>query len=319
MNTFFVMFVRVAGLMLMILAGYAARKKEILNEASTRALSLLLMTFIYPASIYSSIVGSFTLPEILHLWKLPVFEAMIMLIGFLAAIPLLFVFSKHNVLERRMFHYQCTLMNFIFMPLPLVLMLLGERGVALLSLAFIGGESTVWTLGVLALSGGLKLNQLKKIFNMPFIAILLGLGTLVIEHFCPFMKPSGDTAFSLVTSTLLTVLKSFGGATVGISMVVAGSGMATLELKSILSRFNLTIASMRLLVIPLIAIGVLHLLPLEKEPLLVLSIVAMMPSSVSSVAYARALGGDVDTASAAILLTHLGCLFTAPLFYSIFC
>ncbi len=314
-HTFFLMFVRVAGILAMIFAGYLARKKEFLNGESTRALSFLLMNFIYPANIYASLVGNYTLPEILQQWRLPVFEALLLFIGFLVAFPVLLIFRKRSEPERRMFHYQCTLMNFIFMPLPLVMAFMGDKGVALLSLAFVGGETAVWTLGVVAITGGCSLQHVKKIFSVPLASIALSFLTLALVHAFPGLHPTEGSNWALVADTAMSTLKLFGSATVGISMVIAGSRMATLKLSKSFEPFHLTLAACRLVVVPLVCFGVLYLLKLPQDVFTILCLVAMMPCSISSVAYGEVFHADLDTGATAVLLTHVGCLVTVPLFY----
>ncbi len=317
MDNFLVMFIRVAAIFLMIIAGFMARRRGVLTSESTRSLSGLLMNYIYPPTIFASLVGGYTFKELLNSWVYPVSELLIFSIGFLVGALVLLFFRKRSEPERRMFHYQCTLMNFIFMPLPIVMGMFGERGVAILSLGYVGGEIGVWTIGIVAITGGVALKELKKAFCTPMIAIMLAVLLMLLLEFMPWLKPAENSMGDTICDGIMTACRSIGAGTVGISMIIAGSNMATLKWNRLFQPFQIVLACCRLIVIPAISIFALSFMPIPEEGRLICYLVAMMPSSIASVAYSTCFGGDTETASTAILVTHLGCLVTVPMWMAI--
>lgn len=301
----------------MILAGFLIRKKGLIDQNGTRTLSYLLTNVVYPPSIVASLVGNYTIKGVLDGWLLPFSEFLLFAVGFVVGAIVIRFFPGRSQGERRMFHYQSTLMNFLFLPLPLIMSMFGDRGVAVLSLAYVGGEASIWTIGVVAISGGFSLKEMRKIFSMPMCAIILAVVIMCIRDFLPSLCPASDSYAGITLKTLLDVAKTFGAGTIGISMIVAGSNMANLKAKNLFAPFHLVLLSLRLIVVPAIAIAIFHFLPLTPENRLILSIVAMMPSSVSSVAYGEYFNADSQTAAIAIMLSHIGCIITIPIWLAI--
>ena len=311
------MFIRVATLSLMILAGVIARKKGVLNVDSTRALSGLLMNYIYPPTIFASLVSGYTFKELLGSWIYPVSELVVFLIGFAVGAIVLRFFRNRSDAERRMFHYQCSLLNFMFMPLPLVLGMFGEKGVAILSLGFVGGEIGVWTIGIVAITGGFSPKELKKVICMPMLAIVLAVVMLVMLEFMPWLLPQKGTFYDMLCQNIVGTCRSMGAGTVGVSMIIAGSNMAGLKLDKIFQPFHITLAACRLLLIPALCLLALHFMPIPAEGRMICYLVALMPCSIASAAYSTCFNADPETAATAILTTHVGCLITVPLWMAI--
>ena len=70
---------------------------------------------------------------------------------------------------------------------------------------------------------------------------------------------------------------------------------------------------LRLVVIPALCILGLSLVPMSLEVRRVLILIAVQPAAMASVTLAEAFGGDADFSAAAILVTHVLCLITIPL------
>ena len=73
------------------------------------------------------------------------------------------------------------------------------------------------------------------------------------------------------------------------------------------------LAMARLVIIPIVSVGVLWLLPLNLEVERVALVVALMPSAATSAVLARRFGGDPDFAAAASLVTTVAAVVTVPL------
>jgi predicted permease len=73
------------------------------------------------------------------------------------------------------------------------------------------------------------------------------------------------------------------------------------------------ISVLRLILLPLLYIGIIRALPLPPDLELLAIIVALMPTSAVSPVMARLYGGVPSFASAATLVTHIASLVTVPL------
>ena len=304
-------FIRICSICLMICAGALARRRGVLSSESTKSLAFLSTNFIYPAAVYSSLVGNFTLRQIASCWTLPAGTLMIFVVGFVIGALGLLLMRGRSEGDRRMFHFQCTLCNYVFLPMPLVMYAFGDAGVGLLSLSTVGSEIGVWTVGIVAISGGFKLKQLRNIVTMPLIAVILAIITLAFKEYLPW-TPAPDGLLTLLCSSLLSTAKMFGAGTVAIAMIVAGSRIAELNARSIFCGLQWVTAFVRLVAVPAVCIALIYLLPFQPDVRSILVIVAVMPASVASVAISEIFGGDTEANAAAVLLTHLLCILTVP-------
>ena len=304
-------FIRICSICLMICAGALARRRGVLNSDSTRSLAFLSTNFIYPAAVYSSLVGNFTLGQIASKWTLPAGALMVFVVGFAVGAAGLLLLRNSRECERRMFHFQSTLCNYVFLPMPLVMYAFGDAGVGLLSLSTVGSEIGVWTVGVIAISGGFRLKQLRNMLNMPMIAVILSIITLAFKEFLPW-TPAPGSLFASVCSSLLSTAKMFGAGTVAIAMIVAGSRMTELNSRSLFNGLQLFTAFVRLVAVPAVCIALIYLLPFAADVRNILVIVAVMPASVASVAIGDIFGGDNESIAASVLLTHILCILTVP-------
>ncbi len=304
-------FIRICSICLMICAGVLARKRGVLNSESTRSLAFLSTNFIYPAAVYSSLVGNFTLGQIVSRWTLPAGTLMIFVVGFVVGAAGLLLLRGRSESERRTFHFQATIFNYVFLPMPLIMYAFGDAGVGLLSLSTVGSEIGVWTVGIVAISGGFKLKQLRNIVTMPLIAVILAIITLAFKEYLPWTPTPGSLSASICDS-LLSTTKMFGAGTVAIAMIVAGSRIAELNARSIFCVLQWLTAFVRLVAVPAVCIALIYLLPFQPDVQKILVIVAVMPASVASVAISEIFGGDNEANAAAVLLTHLLCILTVP-------
>lgn len=316
MHSFLQILIRVFAICLMICAGVLARRRGILDASSTKSLSLLSTNFIYPAAIFSSLVGNFTLGRICSNWSLPVGTMMIFAIGFAVGGVCLCFMGKRSQGERRMFHFQSTVNNYVFLPMPLIMHAYGDAGVGLLSLSTVGSEIAVWTLGSIAISGGFSLKQMKKLLNMPMLAVAVSVVVLAIREYCPFSLAENSIGYDIF-QTFLGTAKLFGAGTVAIAMIVAGSRMAELRFVSIFNSLEAILVPVRLLLVPAFCLAAIFFLPFSAEARNVLLFIAVMPASVASVALSDYFGADTETAASSVMLTHLFCMLTIPLWLAI--
>lgn len=315
------LFIRILSIFLMIFFGALARRKGFQSAESMRRMSAALTGFFYPALIFSSLVGNFTAETLKQNLVLPLGTMVIMTAGYLVGLVALKFSGPSGQGERNVFLFQCTINNYGFLPLPLVFMLWGDEGVALLIFSTLGAEVMVWTLGVLALTGNrFHRGNLAHLFNVPVMA----LSTAVLVVFtrsaaaAAGLLPGPEAIAAAAGRSLLDTLDFFGRATVPLAMFLAGGRMAELEPGKLFERSQVSLVLLRLAVIPAVAVGLVYLLPLEPLARLILVTVAIMPAAVSSVVLSDVYRADAGFAASGVLVTHLFSLVTIPLWLSLF-
>lgn len=292
--------------------GWVARKREIISEAGTSEMARVLMSIIYPALIFSSITRM-TPTQLAHNWIMPAMALCIAGVGLALGLLSLHWLKPADPKRTGAFLFQSTINNYLFLPLPLVMLLWGTEGVALLVFASIGFELTVWTVGMFFFNQSCKFREgLRMMFGPPLIALLFSLGWICLRDLSPLRLPDHllfDRIFELIYFGTDTV----GKATVALSMIIAGSRISTLEAKSIHDPHVWFVSTLRLLVAPVLFILILKQIPMEETARGILTVIAVMPAAVASLIFSERFDGDTDFVAATLLVTHLGAIITMPL------
>ncbi|MBN2451145.1 MAG: AEC family transporter [Lentisphaeria bacterium] len=312
-----VVLIRLLAILAMILTGVVARRRGYLDSAGTRQIAAVVTNIFYPALVYGSLVRSFTLRDLARNWASPAGTFLIMAVGAAVGVLATRLFPIAAARERHAFRFQCAINNYVFLPMPLVLMYWGDAGVALLVFSTVGSELAVWTLGVMALTGhAFDRRALRHLLSLPMAAITAAAATLVLAHVSRWTWTPG----SLLTQgkdASLAVLDILGKGTVPLAMLAAGSRMAELR-PSNLRRFSLgAVVVLRLVVIPACALGLLFALPFPADLRRVLVVVAVMPSAIAGVMLSDLYDADSAFAASAVLATHAAALVTIPLWLAL--
>lgn len=307
---------RILPVFLMIFLGVVARRRGLVDGPGTRMLAVLLTHLFYPALIFSSITASFTLPELLQNWTLPAGALLIMATGCLIGLAASRLVDLRRTGERRSFLFQCTINNYAFLPLPLVMAFWGEKAVGQLVFSTLGSEFAVWTIGVYLLSGHRPgRGALRHLLSVPMCAMLAALCVVVARAGIGHAGWEAWFSQGLIARTGSSIswgLTLFGNATVPMAMVVAGSRMAALRRADIMAAHQYLLVVLRLIVVPAAVLTLLMLLPFPEQARRVLMLIAVMPSAIASVTLSELYRADAAFAASTVLLTHVVCLVTVP-------
>ncbi len=307
---------RILATFLMIGVGFLARRKGQITNETTRQLSHLLTTFFYPALIFTSMTRNFDLRGLGEYWILPVGGFTIMFIGFVLGMVIETFIHRPAPGSENAFLFQCTINNYSFLPLPIALMLWGETGVAGIIFSSLGSELSLWTLGLFAISGRhINAASLKRIISPPLVTIGISIAWIVLRDILPsgFISFLSRPALQNPAEAALDAMRMLGAATIPIAMVMAGSRMAGLHPKHLISIDKSIVAGLRLIVVPALVVLLLTMMPVSGEVRRTLLLVATMPSAVASVIFSELYNEDAEFAAACILLTHILCIPTIPL------
>ena len=180
---FITLTLNVACVFLMMVPGFIARKRHWLDDNSSVALSKLMLFFCYPCLIFSSITSNYSLAELASAVMLPAGSAGIMLTGYL--IGRIYCQFNNNIRSdiKRSFIFQCTINNYSFFPMAIIISMFGNDMVAGLILSTLGAEITLWTCGLFTISGQkLSIKSLKALMSPPLLGLYTALATLCLFH-----------------------------------------------------------------------------------------------------------------------------------------
>ncbi|RKX38190.1 MAG: hypothetical protein DRP64_16095 [Verrucomicrobia bacterium] len=296
--------------------GYVARKRGLVSAVGTSEMVRVLIAVIYPCLIFSS-VTRMNVQELAANWIMPVMAMAIAGTGLTLGLITLRFLKGIDQRRANAFLFQNMINNYIFLPLPLVMLLWGAEGVALLVFASMGFELILWTVGVFLFNRSSKLSDgIRLMFGPPLIALIFSVGWVCIRDLAaPELPDSG--ILSGLTHRLLDLFyfgtETVGKATVAISMMVAGSRFSALNMRTAFDRHVWIVATLRLLVTPVVFILILKLIPMAEMAYGVLAVSAVMPAAVASQVFSERFDGDSDFIATTLLITHLGAIITIPL------
>jgi malate permease and related proteins len=303
-------------ILILMSIGWGARKRGLISAVGTSEMVRILVSIIYPALIFSS-VTRLNATELAAQWMMPVMSIAIAGTGLI--LGLLALRCMKNVDQQRAsaFLFQSTINNYLFLPLPLVLLIWKEEGVALLVFASMGFELTVWTVGVFLFNRSNRFYEgIRMMFGPPLIALLFSIGWVCLRDLTPLHLPASGFTADLLRRILELIYygaETIGKATVAISMIVSGSRIAALDTRAVFDPQVWILSALRLIVTPVIFILILNQMPLDEMARGILSVVAVMPAAIASLIFSERFGGDSDFIATTLLITHVGAIVTIPL------
>ncbi|MDK2962811.1 MAG: malate permease [Verrucomicrobiota bacterium] len=292
--------------------GWLARRRKMISETGTAEMTRLLVSVIYPALIFYSITR-LNPGQLARNWIMPIMTIVIAGIGLALGLLTLRWLKPADPKRTEAFLFQSTINNYLFLPLPLVMLLWGAEGVALLVFASMGFELTVWTVGVFLFNRSNRFSDgLRVMFGPPLIALIVSVIWICVRDLSPLRLPD-NALLNRLFDLLYFGAEVVGRATVALSMIVAGSRISALSAKSINDLHVWIVSTLRLIVAPVLFILLLNQLPMEELARNILTVVAVMPAAVASLIFSERFSGDTDFIAATLLVTHLGAVVTVPL------
>lgn len=296
--------------------GFIARKRGLVSGTGTSEIVRIMVSIIYPCLIFSS-VTRLKVQDLAANWIMPVTALAIAGTGLLLGLLALRWMKNVDSTRAGAFLFQNTINNYLFLPLPLVMLIWGTEGVALLVFASMGFELVVWTLGVFLFNRSGKITDgIRMMFSPPLMALLFSIGWVCVRDLLhPSLPAEGFFADIARRSLELFIFgaDTIGKATVAVSMIVSGSRIAALDMKTAFDPHVWLVSALRLIVTPVLFILLLNLIPLEETARGILCVVAVMPAAITSLVFSERFGGDSDFIASTLLVTHIGAVVTIPL------
>ena len=281
---------KVAILFLMIGAGYVCSRTRIVTSRGASQMTNVLLYVVGPCLI----ISSFQIDSSEVGMKEVGTAFLVALLGQGLSILLsLFVFRRREEMRRRLFQFAVAYSNCGFMGLPL-------------AQALVVFNVFVWTQGYMKMSGGARGNFVRKLLLNPgIIGMAIGLPLFALNIRLP--------------EILGTTLSSFANLNTPLSMVIIGTYVAKVAPRDFFSDLDVYLtAGLRLIVAPLIFVGVLAILtlvvPIDATILVTCVILASAPAAGNTVLFSAMFGGDARTGSKVVAVTTLLSILTMPVF-----
>ncbi len=291
-----------------IAIGYVLTKTEVLPKSAAEVLSKLENTVFIPALVASTFIEHFTPERIAASRGLFLTSVVIALI----AIALALLAGRLLVRDRytqKIFTYGLSFSNFGFLGNAVVLSLFSELFFEYLIFTLVLWILIyVWGVPHLLMADaeqkrGFK-ESLKALCNPMFIAMILGMAIGLCK--IPIPEP--------VTS----LLDAAGACMSPIAMLLTGVVVAALSFKETFTNTRIYFVSLlRLVVFPLIFVGVSYLINFDRTTYLCALCSLAMPLGLNTIVIPAALGRDTKVAAGMAVISHLLAIVTIPLLFSL--
>lgn len=298
---FLLVFKQVLILLILIILGVLLTRFGIFTEAGVKSMTDLVIYIVTPCVIVKSFIRKFD-PTTLKA----------ILISFIAAVGvhLLFIIlanllchSKDEA-RRRILRFGVIFTNCGYMALPLQQELLGDNGV-LYGASFIAiFNIIVWSYGIAQISGDKRYISPKKlIFNPGILSVIAGL--IIFLASLP------------VHPVIATPIESLAALNTPVPMMIIGYHLAKSDIKKAFCDWECLLAiGVRLVVLPLVAIGLLYICGLRGDLFVSIVIAACAPTGALTTMFAAKFNKATDLSVNMVSLSTVLSLITIPLLVS---
>jgi predicted permease len=202
--------------------------------------------------------------------------------------------------KKSIMQYGTIVNNAGFAGLPLAGEIFGDIGLFYASFFLIPNRIFMWTAGISLFEKTDPKTKWKNILLNPnIIAVELGLLRCLLPIKLPYFL---DYSIDKI------------GATVSpLSMIIVGAILADVDIKSIFDKTVFFVAGVRLILLPLLTIGIVSLLHLDTTISGVALVLTAMPVGTTTALLAAKYHADVAFASKCVFITTLASLITVPI------
>lgn len=284
-------------LFLFILLGVLVRKAGIITEKSRGSFNLFLINITLPAMILHSFLGETGLGRLSAAGLVLLVSAASCLLAFAVAVLL---WRSRPGAQRAPLVFGTMFPNAGNAGLPVVQLVFGQAGVFYASIFLIPVRILMWSLGLGLFLPEKEPGRWKQLLMNPSILVVfLGL----------FMMLSGLN----LPPVLGEAVRRVGDITGPLSMILIGTTLAEIPVKTIFCREAWLVSLLRLVVLPLVTLGALLALQAETLLVQVAFVLCAMPVATNTVVLAERYGADYHLASRCVFLSTALSLVTVPL------
>lgn len=282
---------------ILMFIGYLLTKKGILNKQVRAGLTDLVIYLMLPANIIYSFLIDLSIDVIID-------SGIIFLVSLLLQL-FCHIFTKYffphaNSYDISVLQYATLCSNAGFMGNPIVLEIYGHQGLLFASIFLIPQRIIMWSAGIRCFDNQHKENILKKIITHPcIVAVILGLFLLLFQIKLPLFMTKTIQLLSQCTTAL--------------SMIIIGSILSDISIKSVMSPLTLYYSFIRLIFIPCIVLLACYLLKLPYLVSAVSIVLAGMPAGTTTAILAEKYHANSKLAVKVIFVSTLFSLITLPL------
>ena len=288
-------------LYILVFVGAVADKTKLFSQKTAKACTDLLFYIVTFCVIVQSFFTMENTPE--HTKSLFVAVGCGLLMHVVAAVLALPWFRKCAPKQKSVFRYGAVFGNCGYMALPLANAVLGTEGVFFCSAVIVSFQIFSFTYGVYLMTadanGKTTFDWKKIILNPGVIAVIFGLPLYLCRVSVPqiIAQPIG------MLSSMNTPL----------AMLIFGTFLANTKFRTMFREKNILIVALcKLIMLPLVMLGVYYLFGIRGTLLTALTLSASAPSANNTVMFSAKYGQDTGLAAQTVSAVSLFSILTMP-------
>ena len=292
-------------LFLLMVCGYICRKTGIINNASSKGLSRLIISIGQPMMIISALANAeYSAENLTIAWQVTLISFVMHILMSLAAFLVCLRMKKCDT--TKIFEFTLIFSNCGFIGFPIMDAILGN-GIGSFMGAFyvISFHLFLWTWGIIIFGRGrddIRMTVKKALVNFGTIPCLIGIAIYLL-------KPLFE-----LPEFLSKVFAYLGGLCTPVSVLVTGALIATMPLSKMFSNKKLYLHSaIKLIALPIVICLLAKLLGLSNTYILLVTAMAGMPSAATVTMLGELYDIDPAYASQTVGMTSILSTATLPI------
>lgn len=304
-----------------IVIGFLLARRGLLPAISAAILSRFENMLFIPALVLGTFIRNFTTATLSSAWKILLFSFLLALV---AVIPLSILCSRlctKDAYTRKISIYGLSFANFSFMGNAIVEAIFPEIFTEYILFTLpLWVIIYIWAIPSLLLGSEREeatpiRDRLKSFINPMFICMIVGMvigisgvGTIDLSSI-PFLDG--------VRGSILKFIDVAGSCMSPIAMLLTGITLGSIDLSKTLKEKSIyTVSFLRLLVFPLLGIGILYFFPQVPDVLQICTVCTLaMPIGLNTIVIPSMYGKDTSTAAGMALVSHILSLATIPFIF----
>ena len=296
-------FTQVFILFILILVGYIATKKNLIDSSLTKKLSKLIMNIFLPCMIINSMQLEYSPTILKKVLLLILISLLIYAISFLIAIIFKAISKSKN--DIGVYQFAILFSNVGFMGYPIVEAILGKDAIFYAAIFNIPFNLLIMTLGVFVIC---KENNnysfyFKSLINPVIISIFIGLSLFILNIKLPYI--------------INRPIELLGNITTPLSMIVIGSMLCLSSISECVRNKKLYIVSfIRLILMPILIYFILKGIVYDKLLFSIPIVIVSMPVASNTAILSSEYNANDKLASQLVFMSTLFSILTIPIIRS---
>jgi len=316
-NSFLAVAEKVGLLFILIALGFLCQRLRMLTEEANKCMGDIVMYFVTPCVIINAFSATlYSREELVQVLKNIGLVAVIAIAAHLAMILAVHVFFRSSKEDRRrLMRFAAVFSNAGFIALPLAQALIDtptSREGSLYAAVYLAVFNiALWTWGLVDMSGERKaMNWRKILLNPGIIGVVIGLFVFTSPLYMTF----GDTAGIRLPDLILDALSAVSALNLPLPMLMVGYYLGKADLLAAFRDGQSFICiAVRLLLFPMVLLGVLWLCGVQGNVMIVSVIGASAPVGATATIFAAKFNRDTELSVRLVSLSTVLSMITMPL------